>query len=107
LGLLIQGIGSKDENVSTDTDADATFWDFQDANIVKSKLASVTAMERFASDTSAFTTITDADSDSGDSSLEILPVILKTMIKTSNAFDLTTLSSPPHSSICIDVVNST
>ena len=70
----------KDENVSTETDVDATFWDFQNTNFANSKLASVKAMERFASDTSAFTTITEADSDSGDSSLEVLPVILKTMI---------------------------
>ncbi|KAG0578144.1 hypothetical protein KC19_4G001100 [Ceratodon purpureus] len=67
------GIGMKDENVSTETDVDATFWDFQNTNFANSKLASVKAMERFASDTSAFTTITEADSDSGDSSLEVLP----------------------------------
>lgn len=97
VGQLIQGIESKEENVLPDTDADATFWDFQNKNIVNSRLASVKAMERFASDTSAFTTITDADSDSGDSSVEALPVILKTIIKTSNLY---VVNSFPSSLYC-------
>lgn len=84
VGQLIQGVEPKEENDLPDNDADASFWDFQNKNIVNSRLASIKAMERFASDTSAFTTITDADSDSGDSSVEALPVILKTLIKTSH-----------------------
>lgn len=96
VGQLIQGIESTEENVLPETDADATFWDFQNKHIVNSRLASVKAMERFASDTSAFTTITDADSDSGDSSLEALPVILKTIIKTSNFNVVNSFPSLPY-----------
>lgn len=76
---LFQANGSKEENVSPNIDGDAAFWEFHAKSKVNPRLASVKAVDRLASDISAFTTISDAESDSEDSSLEALPVILKTL----------------------------
>lgn len=64
---------SKEQSSIPNNDIDSSFWDFQAPSLANPRLASLKAMERFASDISAFTTITDSDSDSGDTTVEALP----------------------------------
>lgn len=82
LGKLIQDNESKEQSSIPNNDIDSSFWDFQAPSLANPRLASLKAMERFASDISAFTTITDSDSDSGDTTVEALPVNLKTIINS-------------------------